>query len=185
MWLLLIGGAAAATAWAVGAGKRHQTDSPQIDDTDDTEVTMGRGWEDVSSLVSESLGWPYWWSKGSPSTPWEDGANGVDCSGYAQMFLVELGVLSATEPDRGAAALADICDPVAIGDQMPGDLALYNGAGHVMIVAGPPNDTDGHSPVAGASSGGRTDLGNNPDARVKLFTTALYWDAFQCYMRLK
>jgi len=183
MWFFVLAAAAGATALIAG-GRKKPTDEPEIADTDDTEVTVGYGWEDVSALVDESLGWPYYWGKGSPGTPWTDGPLGADCNGYAQMFLVELGVLDQGAPDRGVSAMANVCDPIAVGDQQPGDLALYNGAGHVMVVAGPPG-ADGHSPVCGASSGGSSDFGDNPDARVKLFTTALYWSKFNTYMRLK
>jgi hypothetical protein len=101
------------------------------------------------------------------------------------MVLVQLGVLTADDPDRNARALADACDKVEIGQQRPGDMALYGGGSHVMIVAGPA-DADGHSPVAGASGGGESTKGDDPNARVKLYDSALYWSsAFTCYMRIK
>lgn len=132
--------------------------------------------------VLASLGWPYFFGKGTPATKWSDGPNGVDCSGYAQMVLVKLGLLSATAGDRGAAALADDSDPIAVGEQRAGDMAYY--PGHVMIVAGNPG-SDGHSPVIGASGGDKLTLGNNPNAKVKLFDSALYRGDFVTYMRLK
>lgn len=187
MWPLVLGGGAALAA-IYASRRRGSIDAAAIEDTDDIEVTMdtySSEWDDVSALVADSLGWPYWWGKGGPSTPWEQGPQGVDCSGYAQMVLVRLGVLESTAPDRRASELAYACDRVEVGEQQPGDLALYGGASHVMVVCGPPGD-DGHSPVAGASGGGESDLGDNPDARVKLYTSALYWPSgFVCYMRLK
>lgn len=187
MWLLLALPAAAMAAWGLTGKKKDRGTGDadaEVEPTYDTEITMGRGWEDVSALASESLGWPYWWGKGAPSTPWEDGPGGVDCAGYVNMFLVELGYLSSTEPDRGVTALANICDPIEVGEQQPGDMAIYNGAGHVVMVAGPPGP-DGHSPVVGASGKGAEDVGQNPNSHVKLYSTALYWDAFNTYMRLK
>lgn len=136
----------------------------------------------LSPDIMSSLGWPYYFGKGSPATKWADGKNGVDCSGYAQMVLVRLGKLVSTAGDRGAASLADDSNPVEIGDQQAGDLAYY--PGHVMVVAGPPG-SDGHSPVIGASGGRSYTLGNDPNAKVKYFDTALYRDDFVTYMRLK
>lgn len=143
----------------------------------DTDPTTG-----TSIALAQALGWPYWYGKGDPGTPWSDGPAGVDCSGFAQMGLVLLGELSPAARDRGADTLAADSDPVAVGDQGIGDMAYY--PGHVMLVASAPGP-DGHSQVIGASGGGRTTLGGDPDARVKLFDTALYRSDFVTYMRLK
>jgi hypothetical protein len=132
--------------------------------------------------IDGSLGWPYFFGRGSPATPWSDGPKGVDCSGYAQMVLVKLGKLAKTATDRGSQALADASNPLKVGQQVAGDLAYY--PGHVMVVAGEPDDT-GHSPVIGASGGTSTTFGTNSNARVKLFDTALYRGDFVTYMRLK
>lgn len=188
MWPLVLGGGAALAA-IYASRRRASLDIPAEADTDDLGVTMDAypsAWDDVSDLVSESLGWPYYWNRGGPSTPWANGPQGVDCSGYAQMVLVQLGVLDANATDRAATALANASDEVPVGSQQPGDLALYNEATHVMVVAGPPGQ-DGHSPVAGASGGGPDDKGDNPDARVKLYANGYsYWPSgFMCYMRLR
>ena len=140
---------------------------------------------DCDTRLVESVGWPYYFGRGSPSTPWADGPKGVDCSGYAQMALVRLGKLSSSASDRGVSSLSAESNPVEIGSQGIGDLALY-GNSHVMVVCGPPRSSDGHSPVIGASSGGATTFGGDPNARVKLFDSALYWASnFTTYMRLK
>jgi cell wall-associated NlpC family hydrolase len=159
-------------AWSRGSNSEKE-------DMGESKSTVGSS---LPSDVMASLGWPYFFGKGSPSTKWADGKNGVDCSGYAQMVLVKLGLLSSNAGDRGAASLADDSNPVEIGDQKAGDLAYY--PGHVMVVAGPPG-ADGHSPVIGASGGGKTTLGNDPDARIKYFDTAKYRSDFVTYMRLK
>lgn len=130
----------------------------------------------------EAIGWPYNYGMGSPSTPWEDGPKGVDCSGFAQMALVRLGLLSASSIDMSAMSLANACNPVEWGSQRPGDLAIYNG--HVMVVYGDPNE-NGDSRVIGASGGTRDTHGDNPKARVKLFSTAKYRDGFITFGRLK
>lgn len=145
-------------------------------DTRDSGIVQG----DALALV-DSIGWPYWYGRGAPSTPWADGPLGVDCSGYAQMCLVRLGRLSASASDRGARTLADDSDPLAVGEQEPGDLAYY--PGHVVVVASYPG-ADGHSAVLSAS-GHAYDLGNNPDSRVKLYTTGRYRSDFVTYMRLR
>jgi len=143
-----------------------------------TELPVG----DLEAVVDTSLGWPYSYGKGSPGTPWSDGVNGVDCSGYVQMALVEIGYLDSSATDRSAAELADGSDPVALGDQQPGDIAYY--PGHVMLVCGPPGE-DGHSPVIGASGGTSSTHGDDPKAYVKVFDTGAYRGDFVTYMRLK
>jgi hypothetical protein len=137
---------------------------------------------DATGMLYESIGWPYFWAKGSPATPWESGPDGVDCSGYAQMALVRLGLLSPGYSDRGARSLADDSDPVVVGSQRPGDLAYYGG--HVMVVLSQPG-ADGHSAVIGASGGDGTTFGNDENARVKVYDSALYSGNFVTYMRLK
>ena len=140
------------------------------------------------SAVMDALGWRYWFGAGSPSTPWEDGPDGVDCNGFVQMALVKLGILEPDETDRGTAAMADWCVPVAVGEQRPGDIAYY--PGHTMLVVSEPG-ADGHSMVMGASGGTSTTFGDNPSACVKLFSSALYRgsyddgdsDGFVTYMR--
>ena len=170
--LLIPIGIGAFAIYAFYRGANSDTESiPQMSTTTGTTLPAD---------VMASLGWPYFFGKGGPSTPWLDGANGVDCSGYAQMVLVRLGILKATDSDRGARALADAFKPVAVGMQKIGDLAYY--PGHVMVVAGPPG-SDGHSPVIGASGGTETTLGNNVNAKVKLFSTGKYRPDFVTYMR--
>ena len=160
--------------WAYSRGANSAKENvAATNDTTDSEL---------SDSVMEALGWPYWFGKGAPSTPWSDGPNGVDCSGFVQMALVRLWLLSAKAGDRGAATLADESDPIAVGDQKPGDIAFY--PGHVMLVAGYPG-ADGHSPVMGASGGRSYTLGNDENAKVKYFDSGLYRDDFVTYMRLK
>lgn len=149
---------------------------------EDQGVATSTAGTSLPSPIMAALGWPYYFGKGSPSTPWTDGPLGVDCSGFVQMALVKLGALSSSAPDRGAASLADDSAPIAVGGQQAGDLAYY--PGHIMLVAGPPG-SDGHSPVMGASGGRSYTLGNNPDARVKLFSSGKYRSDFVTYMRLK
>lgn len=136
----------------------------------------------IRAKLSDAIGWPYFFGKGSPSTPWEDGPEGVDCSGFVQMALVRLGKLASTASDRGAATLADDSDPIAVGSQRAGDLAYY--PGHVVLVVGSPG-ADGHSPVMSASGGTSTTFGDDPNARVKVFSTAEYRSDFVTYMRLR
>ena len=137
-------------------------------------------------LVESALGWPYYYGRGSPSTPWTDGRLGVDCSGLVQMCLVKFGLLSSKSVDRGATDLANVADPVAVGDQKPGDFAVY--PGHVAFVVGYPDPAQNyHSPVLSASGGTSTTKGNDPNARVKLWDTADYraTSAFITYARIR
>lgn len=141
---------------------------------------------ECDELVQSCLGWPYYYGRGSPSTPWEQGAQGVDCSGLVQMCLVRYGLLSPKSVDRGATDLANVADPVPVGSQKPGDFAVY--PGHVTFVVGWPDpDLEGHSPVISASGGTSATKGNDPNAYVKLFDTANYrrTDGFITYARIR
>lgn len=137
---------------------------------------------DVAGQLGDAVGWPYFFGRGTPATPWENGPEGVDCSGFAQMALVRLGILSDYATDRGARTLADDSDPLETGEQEPGDLAYY--PGHVAVVISDPGE-DGHSEVM-CASGHATTFGNLPDTEcVKVYATALYRSDFVTYMRLR
>jgi len=73
-----------------------------------------------------AVGWPYLWAAGRPSTPWTDGPDGVDCSGFAQMALVLLGIMKASASDKSAQGLAEVA-AWQDDDKSPqlGDLAFY------------------------------------------------------------
>lgn len=174
-WMALAG-LAGVGLWRKKAAQRGSNSAVE----DDDEKTTTKGTD--AGEIMEALGWPYFWGRGSPGTPWGDGPAGVDCSGFAQMALVRLGLLPRSAPDRGARALADSSDPVELGSQRTGDLAYY--PGHVMVVVGPPG-AGGHSPVMGASGGGSTTFGTDPEARVKLFDSGAYRGDFVTYMRIR
>lgn len=185
--LLPLVGLAAAAAYIV---RRRKVAAVDVDDDSRTEVedevTDYDGivvYDELREIIEQSLGWPYYWGRGDPSTPWEDGELGVDCSGYTQMVLVRLGQLASSAPDRNAYNLAMASDAVPVGQQRAGDWAYY--AGHAMIVAGPPG-ADGHSPVIGASGGGSDDYGDNPNARIKMFKNGgTYGPKLVSYCRVK
>ena len=140
--------------------------------------------EECQDLVSSCLGWPYFYGQGGPATPWDQGKAGVDCSGLVQMCAVQDGQLSASSPDRGATDLANASDPIAVGQQQPGDFACY--PGHIAYVVGHPNPEQGyHSAILSASGGTRTTNGNDPNARVKLFDSGAYRGDFLTYARLR
>jgi hypothetical protein len=112
-------------------------------------------WEQhVQQMLADSRGWPYVRAMGTPQTPWDKGRRGVDCSGYAQMALVRLGILSPQTPDQASSGLQVMSRPVSPGTQLPGDLAFYGRRGkgvvHVEVVTTMPG-VDGHSLVQGAS----------------------------------
>jgi hypothetical protein len=152
--------------------------------------------------IGDALGWPYRWGAGNPSTPWADGDNGVDCSGFVQMALVKLGKLAASSTDRGAIALANAANPIVVGHQRPGDFAVYRGQHVMLVVSGPRTNIGLHSHVMGASGGGNLITlpdgsrvrvqgydpnapGYSSKARVKAFSTALYRKDFLTYARLR
>lgn len=171
-----------------GRRNRRVANSTREDMADSLDITVdSTSW----ALLSDAVGWPYWWGRGSPSTSWSDGAKGVDCSGFVQMALVRLGKLGSGQPDRGAMGLANhALEPIAVGKQLPGDVAVY--PGHVMLVIGPPVG-GGHSAVMGASGGHGANLakgilptlGDDPNAKVKTFSTALYRRDFVTYGRVR
>ena len=169
----MAGAAALWWVWRRGSNSSRE-DEPEASSTRDVDA-------DVEELL-DAVGAPYFFGRGSPSTPWSELDDGVDCSGFAQIALVRLGLLDADATDRGARELADDSDPVELGHQEPGDLAYY--PGHVMVVVGYP-DEDGHSPVLGASGGDATTFGGDENAYVKLFDRGDYRDDFVTYMRLR
>lgn len=175
---LVIGGVAAAFVGAMWWIKQRgaNSDLEEKEEADKSEADKS------ASVLMDAVGWPYFWGKGTPATPWSEGHEGVDCSGFAQMAMVRLGILSPATPDRGAATMADDFAPVAVGSQRVGDLAYY--PGHVMVVVSAPG-SDGHSAVMGASGGTATTLGDDPHAYVKVFDTAEYRHDFVTYMRPK
>jgi len=129
--------------------------------------------EPFADTLGDAIGAPYYWSRGTPATPWADlQTKGADCSGAVQMALVKLGKLSSKAGDRSAVALANDSDPIAVGEQVPGDLAFYSG--HVMLVYSYPR-ADGHSAVWGMHGGNSGTKGDNPAARLDVLSSANYW----------
>ncbi|MEO8273490.1 MAG: NlpC/P60 family protein [Chloroflexota bacterium] len=140
----------------------------------------------------ELLAWwgtPYSYGAGRPSdvVRWPPataptgvhGGRGVDCSGFAQVALVHLGLLAADEHDRSAAALYDLAKPIAVGLEQMGDLAFYGSGGrvsHVMVVVAP-------GIVMGARGGDQTTNGDNPRAFCQL-EPLRYWSLFIGVRRL-
>lgn len=140
--------------------------------------------EPYADKLGDAIGAPYWYGQGSPSTPWEDIWKGVDCSGSVLMASVRVGIIPSTWPDMNAAAIANACDPIPVGSQLPGDIAIY--PGHVMFVYSYPRDSEnGHSAVWGARGGDRNTKGNDPNAYVGVYSSAAYNPSFITYGRWK
>ena len=134
--------------------------------------------ERVLELVKKCYGVPYvygagkpadamvgdWWlgvQSALPNAP-RDCPRGFDCSGFVQVALVRLGMLSKKAGDRGAAALYGDSLPVPEGGAVLGDLAFYGQpVSHVMLCLG-------GGLVYGASGAGAGTWGNNPAGFVKL-----------------
>lgn len=135
-----------------------------------------------------SWGAPYSYGAGKPSDGrdaikaiggWPDGVKGIgggvgwDCSGWVQAALVRLRILPPTAMDRSAAALHDLAQPVAPGEEHLGDMAFYGTpahVSHVMLVVAP-------GVVMGARGGDSKTNADNPHALVQL-EPLKYWDAF-------
>ena len=108
------------------------------------------------SVLFEAIDVPYSWGAGTPATPWPTGQPGYN---------------SATNQREGP----DGWDCSGF-DAREGDLAFYGSSdrsiSHVMLISGP--FIDGGLPVVGASGGGSSTFGDNPDARVKRFSDVEY-----------
>lgn len=142
----------------------------------------------IAGVLLAAVGWLYTWGGAAGLTTWAAavalagrGVGVVDCSLFASLALVKMGIRK-TFKRYTAMSLANACDPIAWGDQQPGDVAIY--PGHVMIVLTGP-DGKGDSRVIGASGGGSSTHGDNPNARVKTFDSARYRKDFVCFGRLK
>jgi cell wall-associated NlpC family hydrolase len=120
-------------------------------------------------------GTPYSYGAGRPSdalTHWPpaapprgvNGGAGIDCSGFAQVALVRLGLLASAEIDRSAAALFDLGSAISLDHASLGDLVFYGPRGHVQHVVlyiAP-------GVILGADGGTSTTNGNDPRAFVRL-----------------
>lgn len=166
--------AGAAALWAL----TRSSSSSRTDDSRKEDGGVRPGGAELLDpdvgFLEDTLGIPYTWG-GSDE-------NGWDCSGYALWVAVELGQVGPDIPRMTAAQIADACDPVAKGEQRPGDFAYY--PGHIMVVASLP-DVNGDSAVIGASGGDRTTHGNDPNACVKIYPSQAYRSGFVTFMRWK
>lgn len=106
-------------------------------------------------------GWPGGVHSGIFGAPMDE--VGWDCSGFAQVALVAIGILPQTAPDRSAAALWSTGTAVEEEDARLGDLVFYgtDHPSHVMVWVAP-------GVVIGATGGDRTTFGENPRAYVRL-----------------
>lgn len=147
--------------------------------------TSGYG---IAGVLLDALGWLYTWGGAAGVTTWAaaeavaaKGKGVVDCSLFACLALVRMGVWKAFRR-LTSRQIADACAPVVWGQQRPGDLVYY--PGHVMVVLSYPR-ADGDSEVIGASGGGSSTHGDDPNARVKVFKSARYRRDFVTFMRPK
>ena len=108
----------------------------------------------------EAWGVPYYW--GGDSKTWPPGP--VDCSGFAQAALRDLGLLHPSQPDRTADGLRHVCDVIDPSAATVGDLAFYGRSGkatHVVVCLG-------GGATLGANGGGRNTKGDDPRAFVQV-----------------
>lgn len=119
----------------------------------------------------KGYGIPYSWGAGRPSSQgWPIGVKGLkggiglDCSGFAQVALVRLGILHEGDPDRSAAGLWDAAKPIDTDAAQLGDLAFYGGHAritHVVVCLG-------GGVCIGANGGNSMTNGDDPRAFVQL-----------------
>lgn len=144
----------------------------------------------------DSVGVRYVFGGGAPDSTWPTGSTstlapedladeeGWDCAGHHQACAVQLGILPRSAPDRGSAALSKLGQAVEVGRQRLGDGAFYGTpVSHVMTVL-TDADRHGHSWVIGASGGTSTTFGQNPRARIKVFSTQDYRGDFRFFRRM-
>lgn len=162
------------------AGKKHTTgrigerNVKRQKGGDEVDI---ESYDDRTNRILETKGMPYSFGAGTPSTPYATpvkgihGGKGIDCSGLAQMVLVDMGFLPADAPDRGAATLSTMGTLIPAGEQQVGDLIFYNTpVSHVGVIL-TDADENGDSAVIAASGGHSTTNGDDPNARVKVFAT--------------
>lgn len=114
----------------------------------------------VVELLSTSGVRYNWGATSRKSWPLEEDEY-VDCSEYAQGALIYYGLLDPKHTDMNAMALANNSERVVDEPRLL-DLAFYGKpVSHVMLVLSP-------EWVIGASGGGSTTHGDNPEACVKL-----------------
>lgn len=192
LWLAGIGGIGALVyglKGKLGVARGGSTTSQREDAMEATPKGSGYG---AAQVLLAALGWLYTWGGHARAVTWDaalalgkTGVGVVDCSLFACLALAKLGRWPAgwgKVKHMTSSMLAYACDPVAWGHQVPGDLAYY--PGHVMVVLSYPTMT-GDSEVIGASGGGSSTHGDDPNARVKTFASARYRSDFVTFMRPK
>ncbi len=131
------------------------------------------------SPLYEALGVSYVYGAGAPCAVsmglWPQGCysaffgsksrRGLDCSGFAQMGLVRMGLMSPEEIDRSAAAMQLVCKPIQASELRHGDLVFYGKTcvTHVMVIL------PDRVAVIGASGGRSSTNGNVAGAKVKIY----------------
>jgi len=147
--------------------------------------------ERIQELL-QAWGTPYSWAAGKPAdgsrpewwlgVPGERGAIGFDCSGFAQVALVRLSLLSPTAGDRATAGLWQASTTIPEAEARLGDLAFYGPGsgrpGHVMLCLG-------GGAVLGATGGTNRTHGADPKAFVSLERLRYWPAAFLEVRRLK
>lgn len=120
----------------------------------------------------ESLGIPYYYGKGSASTPFP--SDGYDCSGFVLSLGSHVGLISSSYGDYSAAGLRSKVQAVDEVDLRIGDLVFYaDSAGNVCHVTYYVGNINGVRYIIGANSGNSQTHGDDSNARVKL--QGNYW----------
>ena len=139
-------------------------------------------------LAATVAGAAYSYGGGTPGSAWPQGSAGLrggkgwDCSGLILAWSAALLRYRWDGADLTSSQIANLCTPVELGRQLPGDLAAYRNR-HVTAVVGLAG-ARGHSAVLSASGGGQSTNGDDPRAFVRLHDAADYRADFLTYMRL-
>ena len=177
-----------ALAFAVLFSKSRGGAVGENSEREDMPETSKVGNVGIASVLLDAVGWLYTWGGAAGAVTWAaakaiaaTGVGVVDCSLFVSLALHKLGIRKTFKryTSRGLAAASD---PIAWGKQVPGDIVYY--PGHVMVVLSHPA-ASGDSQVIGASGGGSSTHGDNPNAKVKVFGSMKYRKDFVCVMRLK
>lgn len=124
-------------------------------------------WPTVAARAKEAIGIPYSWggaSAGGKPFVWPPSV--TDCSEFVSLMLARLCVVSHSMGRQTTSTMSANFDPVAVGQQRPGDVAFFYDYNHVELVVSEPDST-GHSVTIGARGGGSSTYGGDPDAYVK------------------
>lgn len=149
------------------ARKGHAAENSRAEDTPESWDVPGG---DLGALWAEALDSLYSWGGGREEGAWPLGP--FDCSGFVDAALRVAGAelpWARTSASSATMYAALEVNPLEPGEEAPEGAIVFYGSGkpsHVMLSVG--------QGVIGASGGDSKTFGDDPDARVKTFSSAWY-----------